>query len=369
MKVSFIIQDLFQQGAQYVTALMVKGFIEKGYEVDLLVSKVHRDLLSQGLIPFEVPQKTTIINMPDRKARNNIGYLRSYLKKTDSEAVIVMSSPYELALALAKVGLQKSPKLCYVAHNSLGPEALSRSIKHRMMDFIFNSFVKTQYDVWMAVSIGLANLLESIKNMKHGTFKVVYNPVIDEKYYEKLALQPKCEWLANKIMPTVIAAGAFCEFKGHKTLFEAIKLANKKIPVRLVLFGKGYLRSEYEKWIEENNMKDRILLPGHTNCLPAEMKAADAFIISSLRESFSVVLVEALAANTPIISTDCPYGPPELLKNGEYGTLIPVNDPCAMSEAIVNQVQKPHSNVPKESWEKFTVDHVVEAYEKAIGLI
>lgn len=369
MKISFVIQDLFHQGAQYVTAMMVKGFIKKGYDVDLLVSKVHSDLLKQGLVPFKVPETTHIINMPDRKARNNIRFLRSYLKKTNSEAVIVMSSPYEIPLAIAKIGLIKAPKLCYVEHNGITPETLPKKTIAKCRNWFLNLISKSQYDTWMAVSVGLANLLERVKGMKPKTFKVVYNPVVDDTYYKKMKMQPQCEWLIKKTIPTVVAAGAFCEIKGHKMLFEAIKLANKKNPVRLVLFGKGYLRTEYEKWIEENNMKDRILLPGHTNSLPAEMRAADAFVISSLRESFSVVLVEALAANTPIISTDCPYGPPELLKNGEYGTLVPVNDPYAMSEAIVNQIQKSHSKIPKASWEKFTVDYVVEAYEKAIGLI
>lgn len=369
MKISFVIQDLFHQGAQYVTAMMVKGFIKKGYDVDLLVSKVHSDLLKQGLVPFKVPETTHIINMPDRKARNNIRFLRSYLKKTNSEAVIVMSSPYEIPLAIAKIGLIKAPKLCYVEHNGITPETLPKKTSEKCRNWFFNLISKSQYDTWMAVSVGLANLLERAKDMKPKTFKVVYNPVVDDTYYKKMEMQPQCEWLIKKIIPTVVAAGAFCEIKGHKMLFEAIRLANKKTPVRLVLFGQGYLESDYKKWIEEHDMQDRILLYGYTNSLPAEIKTADAFIVASELESFSIVIVEALAANVPVISTNCLYGPPELLNYGEYGTLVPVNDPYAMAEAIVDQVQKPRSKITKESWEKFTVDHVVEAYEKAIGLI
>ena len=109
------------------------------------------------------------------------------------------------------------------------------------------------------------------------------------------------------------------------------------------------------------------MLAGHTSNLPAEIKGATAFIVSSNVESFSVVLVEALAAGTPVISTACPYGPPELLQDGKYGTLVPVNNPQALADAIVEQIRNPRQAAPKEAWEPYTVKNVVKAYEKALG--
>ena len=151
----------------------------------------------------------------------------------------------------------------------------------------------------------------------------------------------------------MVAAGAFSEIKGHLVLFEAIRIANETTPVRLVLFGKGHLQKNYEKWIAENHMQERILLAGHTSNLPAEIKKSDAFVISSQKESFSVVLVEAMAADILVISTDCPYGPPELLQYGKYGVLVPVGDSKAMAQAIVNQVNNPRKPAPKEAWTPF----------------
>ena len=72
MKVSFLIQDLFQQGAQYVTALMARGFHEKGYEVDILVSQVHENLLKAGNTQFEVHSAVKFVFMPSIRARYNI---------------------------------------------------------------------------------------------------------------------------------------------------------------------------------------------------------------------------------------------------------------------------------------------------------
>ncbi len=70
-------------------------------------------------------------------------------------------------------------------------------------------------------------------------------------------------------------------------IFEAIRLANEKIPVRLVLFGKGALQQDYEKWIAENHMQDRIRLAGQsTSFCHLKIKCADAFLVSSEMESF-----------------------------------------------------------------------------------
>ena len=80
MKITFVIQDLFQQGAEYVTALMIRGFVAKGYEVDLLVSQIHEELLDKGDKPFDVPASVRILIMPAKKARQNVFYLRKYIK-------------------------------------------------------------------------------------------------------------------------------------------------------------------------------------------------------------------------------------------------------------------------------------------------
>lgn len=376
MKIAFLIQDLFQLGAQYVTALMIRGFVAKGYDVDLIVSKVHQDLLDQGDIePFAVPQKTNVIILPDRKAKNNIKDIRKYLLKNTPNAIVAMSTNYNFALAFASLRLpkqiRKKCKIAYVEHSSFAglnmaimqpsrPTKLSKG-------WLISKLLNHCFDTIMGVSSGTSHAIEYSMRRKPDSVIPVYNPVIDDNYWKKVQSEPKNQWIINKTIPTIVAAGAHSEFKNHRCLFEAIKRANERTPVRLVLFGKGRLTNSYTKWIEENCMNDRIMLAGHTSNLPAEIKGATAFIVSSIVESFSVVLVEALAAETPVISTACPYGPPELLQDGKYGILVPVNNPQALADAIVEQIRNPRPPAPKEAWEPYTVENVVKAYEKALG--
>ncbi|RXE70779.1 glycosyltransferase [Muribaculaceae bacterium Isolate-002 (NCI)] len=376
MKIAFLIQDLFQLGAQYVTALMIRGFVAKGYNVDLVVSKVHQDLLEEGTIkPFEIPAKAKTIILPDRKAQNNIKAIRGYIKKNQPDAIVAMSTNYNFALAFAVLGLSRSVKrktvIAYVEHSSFAGLDLNtmKSSRPRLFSkgWIMSSLLNHSFDVIMGVSAGTSQAIEYSQRRKPNSVVTVYNPVIDGFYWEKVKSEPSHPWIKVKTIPTLVAAGAHSSFKNHKCLFEAIRLANKKTPVRVVLFGKGKLTDNYRQWIDENSMNEFIMLSGHTDNLPAEIKAADAFIVSSDVESFSVVLVEALAAGTPIISTNCPFGPPELLKNGEYGTLVPVNNPQALADAIVEQIRNPRPAAPSEAWKPYTVENVVNAYEKALG--
>lgn len=377
MKIAFLIQDLFQQGAQYVTALMVRGFVAKGYDVDLILSKVHQDLLEKGDIkPFEIPESVNIINLPDRKARNNIKAIRKYLKTSIPDAIVSMSSNYNVALALAVFGISgKVHKKCNVAYvEHLGGFAFDtktmRSWRPRLFSkgWFLSKLLSSSYDTIMGVSTGISSSVAYWLRKKPGDVHTVYNPVIDDIYWQKLYSEPINPWIRNKTVPTFIAAGAHSSIKNHKCLFEAVLIANLTTPVRLILYGQGALTADYKEWIEKNGAANYINLAGHISNLPAEIKHSDGVIISSNIESFSVVLVEALAANIPVISTNCPSGPPELLQNGKYGTLVPVNDPVAMADAIVKQIINPRPAAPKESWLPYTLENVVMAYEKALGL-
>ena len=99
MKVAFLIQDLFARGAEYATALLTRGFIAKGYEVDLVLSRVHRDKIEAGLKPFEVPNEVRLVYLKSRHARYNVWSLRRYLKTANAEVLIIVTPAYEIVAA------------------------------------------------------------------------------------------------------------------------------------------------------------------------------------------------------------------------------------------------------------------------------
>ena len=370
MKVTFLIQDLFFRGAQYATMMLANGFKEKGYEVDILVSKVHTDLLAQGNEPFRIEPGVNLVQLGSRRARGNIAEIRKYLRTATSDVVIAMDGNYETALAIASVGLAHRPKLFTVEHGIrfalnrdstlrkpyglLNKERLRRRLVYSTMDGVFT------------VCAGVARELHRVFGAPSRKLHVVYNPVVDETFEERLKY-PACHpWLKDKSLPTFVAAGQLEDCKGHDIAIEAIRRLKSERDVRLIIYGEGPLSKQYETIIHDNHLEDNISLPGYTEHLPSEIHHSDGYISTSRIESFGITVVEALAAGVPVISTAVPSnGPVEILANGKVGRLIPLNDASALASAIKDVCLGVIKAAERSSWQPFTRDAILERYENA----
>jgi glycosyltransferase involved in cell wall biosynthesis len=92
------------------------------------------------------------------------------------------------------------------------------------------------------------------------------------------------------------------------------------------------------------------------------MAHAAAFVLSSRWEGLPTVIVEAMALGAPIISTDCPSGPREILLDGKYGQLVPVDNPHALAAAILTSLTTKLSRPSRQSWKSFELECVVDQY-------
>jgi len=102
-------------------------------------------------------------------------------------------------------------------------------------------------------------------------------------------------------------------------------------------------------------------MPGFVDNPYCYLKKADLFVLSSLWEGFSIVLIEALACDTKVISTDCPYGPKEILEYAGTGRLIPADNEEALSDAILEELE---NDFVKPNLDAFKRDKVVDSYIK-----
>jgi glycosyltransferase involved in cell wall biosynthesis len=109
----------------------------------------------------------------------------------------------------------------------------------------------------------------------------------------------------------------------------------------LIIFGEGALRTELFEQAIALDVGDRFDLPGYTRDPMAQVAAADCFVLSSRFEGSPNALVEAMSTGTPVVSTDCPYGPQEILDNGAIAPLVPVDAPGALAQAISRQLALP----------------------------
>ena len=142
--------------------------------------------------------------------------------------------------------------------------------------------------------------------------------------------------------------------------------------VRLVILGaEGYGCADYVREVHELagelGIADDVAFPGYVANPFAYMARAALFVLSSVYEGLPGVLIQALACGCPVVSTDCPSGPGEILEDGRYGPLVPVGDDRAMAEAIVKTLDRPlEKEVLHARGATFSVDNAVDGYLKLL---
>ncbi len=370
MKIALIGTTLFRQGAEFVLAALARGLAEHGHDVTVVLSKYQTDWQQAhpDWIPFELGKDIHLIVQSKRRARESVFSFRRILKEGNYDAVMCHSGQYTYPLVLASFGLKNRPVLIHVEHSSgVGTTEDGVIVKPR---FSISSCLKNRIKSYVAaqftVSEGTADAISRMTGYPRSRIYTVYNPVIDAVYKTKLAQEARHPWLKNKVLPVVVAAGAFCSFKNHPLLFQAFADVIKRVSARLIIFGDGGLRKDYEQMVQSLGISEFVSLPGFTDNLPAELKQADCFVVPSKIESFSVVLVEALATGVPVVSTNCPYGPPEILKNGEYGILVENGNAVALADGIVKVLSGHGISAPQEAVEPYTVEATVARYESCL---
>ena len=132
----------------------------------------------------------------------------------------------------------------------------------------------------------------------------------------------------------IVCIGRLSAEKGQHTLLRAMTLLPLDRPWRLGIVGEGPDRAALEAFARDNGLSQRVVFTGQVPDPFVWMRRAAVAVCSSIYEGLGNTIIEALACGTPVVSTDCPYGPREILQDGRYGTLTPVGDPAAMAEAI-----------------------------------
>lgn len=192
---------------------------------------------------------------------------------------------------------------------------------------------------------------------------VIPNPVIMQKRVNK-----DYSVCTNRL----IAMGRLCEQKGFDILINAFNRVHQAYQeLELYIYGEGPLRGSLENQIKSLGLEDCVFLPGLTNQPLEEMVKCDMFILSSRYEGFPNVLCEAMSVGMPVIATDCPSGPSEIVSDGENGLLIPVEDEKALYQAIIKLTASREERTrlgmkAKEIRELYSLESIMGLWKKVI---
>ena len=351
-------------GVERMIVNLCTGFSQRGYQVDLLLIKDKSDHLAY------LPDEVNVIRLGATHAYSSVWSLVKYLRSERPDALLsAKERANRIALLARKLSGLKIP--VGVRLGTTVSAALAG--KNRLQKFLWFWPMKLTYrhaDIVIPVSQGVADDVLNITGIDRNRIKVIRNPVISDRLFE-LSRQPLShpEWFDDSA-PTLVAAGRFTRQKDFTTLIRALKQINLEFPCRLVILGEeGGLREHYSTLATELGIQRYLLMPGFAHNPYPVISHADCFVLSSLWEGSPNVLTEALALGTPVVATDCPSGPAEILCDGYYGPLVPMGDADAMAQAIIGVLNNPHPHkFLQRASEDYTVDRSVSDYLQALRL-
>ncbi len=333
-RIAFHLTNLTSGGVEKMRLALARELIALGYDVDLVLCRVEGEYLPQ------VPKEARIVDLKAARTRNSLIPLIKYLRNETPDAMVVSLGPPNIIALLAGMFSGAGAPIFVTQHNALSNQTRSTAtLQQKLVPWAYRALFPRAAGV-LAVSEGVANDMAAVTRYPRDRIHVLYNPAYPQALEQKLS-EPFADPFFDTEEPVVISVGRLIDQKGFDVLIEAISLCRRTRPVRLAILGVGPLEESLNAKAQELGISNAVALLGFKQNPLLYMKNASLFVMSSRYEGFGNVLVEAMACGTPVVSTDCESGPSEILEKGKYGALVPVDDPKALSEAILATLLQP----------------------------
>jgi glycosyltransferase involved in cell wall biosynthesis len=357
-RIALFLPFLGGRGAQRVLLNLANGFAATGRPVDLVLAEAKGEFLNR------VSPQVRLIDL--KSPRGVLRCLPAYCRYLHRErpAVLLTAMDYINVLSvLTRAVSSRRTKLFVSCHTSL---RLNAGNSPWVRDQWLPLAVRLTYrhaDGVIAVSGGVADTLAQITRLPRERLKVLYNPVVTPGFEADAAAPLDHPWFQTGQPPVVLGVGSLGPEKDFGTLLRAFALVRAQRPARLVILGEGRERVALEHLAVELGVQADVALPGWVANPYSYMARAGVFVLSSRWEGFGLVIAEALACGTSVVSTDCPSGPSEILENGRHGMLVPMQDPDAMAKAILDTLGRaPDRDALQRRARDFTLEKVVREY-------
>jgi glycosyltransferase involved in cell wall biosynthesis len=345
---ALFIHSLSGGGAPARTLTLAHAFAARGHKVDLVVPRAQGPVL-QEISPLVrlVALDPWWIHLPWVRSRKHrwplfsVPALLRYLRRERPEVLLIAGSHVTRgaawALPLARVLTRPVIRMS----NHLSQSALKAHRRPRRFRLWLARHFYPRADAIIAVSNGIADDLAQVTGLPRERITTIYSPVITPELQEKARAPLDHPWFAQGSPSVLLGVGRLVPQKDFPTLLKAFARVRAVRKARLVILGEGIRRMELETLARELGVAAAVALPGFVANPFPYMAGASVFVLSSAWEGLPGVLIEAMACGCPVVSTDCPSGPAEILDGGAYGPLVPVGNDEALAKAILSVLETP----------------------------
>ncbi|RUM93369.1 MAG: hypothetical protein DSZ23_00105, partial [Thermodesulfatator sp.] len=343
-RIGITLYGLTWGGATRRVISLARGFMERGHDVKIIIVEKgqYLDNDTEGLEIIELEHRFLghfLKNAPKKRKLDFSKYpLARYLREKKIDILMSGGNNAHLAAISAKQLSKTDIPLILRLSNPLKASLGQKQKLRRKIRFLKSCRYYPKADGFIAVSKSTAQDISDVTGIPLEKIDVVYNPMFTPEMMEKAREKISHPWLKarnkNEI-PVIVAAGRLVVQKNFELLINAFARAVEKRDMRLIILGEGKRRKHLKKLIADLDLANRVDLHGVVPNPMAYMARADLFCLSSRWEGLPGVLIEALSAGCPVISTDCPGGAAEILDHGKFGILTPVDDEKALARSIL----------------------------------
>ncbi len=368
--VAFFLPSLEPGGTERNVVNLVNAIDTQTYDISLVLGKKEGDFINQ--LQAGIP----VISLGASGSLGLFFAFVAYLKKHQPDIFISAFPRINVICILAKLVSGTRTKVIITEHSvfSLLP-VIAKSAPRRIFARFFmpglGALLYPFAHKIICVSQGIADDLVTTIHVKNN-LKVIYNPVISEAIYRQAAEPVEHPWFLDPSIPIILAAGRLVECKDYPMMLRAFKLVLAKKPARLVILGRGPEEAALKKMAERLGIASSTAFLGFQENPFSYMAKASVFALSSLQEGFGNVIIEAMACGVPVVSTDCPAGPGEIIDHMVNGMLVKTGDEHSFAEAILRVLDEPQLAqalrlAGKKRAEYFLVEKSVREYESVFN--
>lgn len=322
-------------GAERLHLDLAHEFKRMGYQPEFTLMRARGELLREARSAFPV------VDLRCDRARQLPMALARDLRARRPGALLAAMWPLTVVAPLARALSRRDCRVVVSEHNTLSVQYARWGHAHRAALRASMALGYRLADERVGVSDGVARDMSRLSGLTRDRFRVIHNPVPPPLPSSRSAqAQAEALW-GLRIGPRILGVGRLKRQKNYALLLHAFARLGQP-DARLMLLGNGEIEDELRMLAAALGVAGQVVLAGFQANPSPFYRTADLFVLSSDYEGFGNVIVEALACGTPVVSTDCPSGPAEILADGTFGTLVPVGDAEALARAVEEALVRPH---------------------------
>jgi len=335
-RILILLPDLNGGGAERLHIQLANYWHHQGIAVDFVLMSRRGDLINL------VADGVGIIELGATRIRQVVLPLVFYLRKTRPDIFLVAMWPLTSIALLAWYIAGKPGRIFLSDHAHLSVACAAETNTH---PWLLAGAIACSYP-WahgiIAVSEGVKQDLCRMGRLSDSQVRVIYNPAATGVDAHRMLIPASQKLWGEGFEFHILSVGTLKAQKDHATLIRAFALLPEFLNAKLIILGEGQLREELEELIGELQLQNKVEMPGFVIDPSPWFRSADLFVLSSRYEGFGNVIVEALEFGVPVVSTDCPSGPAEILDHGRYGKLVPVSNHVSLAAAMTASYFEEH---------------------------